>query len=263
MFAYAAAILLTFADGLGVQLVTQPVILERLQAGMVPRRERQTVIAKLFTDSGCQVELQKVDGHFSNVICRLPGDTDETIVVGGHTDFIDAGKGIVDDWSGSSLLPSLYQSLKLLEHRKHTYEFVAFTAEERGLVGSTRYVKELSPERRGTIKAFINLECVGLTTPKVWVRRSTPLLVDLFGEIANATQTPVQGVNVDNVGDDDTHPFLDKKMRVICIHSVTQETIRILHSNRDNLSAINPADYYATYRLVAFYLEYLDTKLTQ
>ena len=244
MFAYAAAILLT--------LVTKPVIQERLQAGMVLAKERQLVVAKLFNDSGCQVEMQKVDGHFSNVICRLPGDTDETIVVGGHSDFIDAGKGIVDDWSGSSLLPSLYQSLKLVEHRKHTYEFVAFTAEERGLVGSTRYVKELSPERRPKIKAFVNLECLGLTTPKVWVRRSTPLLVDLLGEIADATKTPVQGVNVDNVGDDDTHPFLDKKMPVICIHSVTQETIGILHSNRDNLSAINLDDYYTTYRLVAF-----------
>jgi hypothetical protein len=50
-------------------------------------------------------------------------------------------------------------------------------------------------------------------------------------------------------------------MPVICIHSVTQETIGILHSNRDNLSAINLDDYYTTYRLVAFYLEYLDLKL--
>ncbi len=108
----------------------------------------------------------------------------------------------MDDWSGAALLPSLYQSLKLTEHRKHTYEFVAFTAEERGLVGSTRYVKELGPERRGTVKAFVNLECLGLTTPKVWVSRSTPNLVRLLGEIADATKTPIQGVNVDKVGDE-------------------------------------------------------------
>jgi hypothetical protein len=30
------------------------------------------------------------------------------------------------------------------------------------------------------------------------------------------------GVVVDNVGDDDTHPFLDKKISVISIHSLTR-----------------------------------------
>jgi hypothetical protein len=81
-------------------------------------------------------------------------------------------------------------------------------------------------------------------------------------EIANATQIPLQGVNVDDVGDDDTHPFLSKKLPVICIHSVTQEKWQILHSQRDKLSAINPGDYYDAYRLVAFYLNYLDVRLS-
>jgi hypothetical protein len=72
-------------------------------------------------------------------------------------------------------------------------------------------------------------------------------------------QVPLQGVNVDKVGDDDSHPFMDKGVPVITIHSMTQETWPLLHSRRDNLKAVDLDQYYAAYRLVAFYLKYLDT----
>ena len=71
----------------------------------------------------------------------------------------------------------------------------------------------------------------------------------------------LQGVDVDKVGDDDTHPFLKAHIPVISIHSITQETWRILHSTSDGLEAIHFDDYYATYKLIAFYLAYLDLKL--
>ena len=238
-----------FGEGLHVQLADPSVI-----------RERQSAIAKIFTDSGCEVRVQKVDKRSSNVICSLAGETAATIVVGAHFDFAEEGEGIVDDWSGAALLPSLFDALKT-EHRAHTFEFVAFNEEERGLVGSARFVKELSAEERASLRAFVNLECLGLTPPKVWVHRSTPLLVQLLASVATAINVPLQGVNVDQVGDDDTHPFFDKGLPVICIHSVTQETWGILHSRRDNPNAINHRDYYDAYKLVAFYLAYLDSQL--
>lgn len=249
-----------YADSLVVNLLNQPAIENRLRQGLVPARERQEAIARLFAESGCQTTQQPIDKQSANIICTLAGNTGETIVIGGHFDFADKGRGIVDDWSGVSILPSLYQALKT-ERRQHTYQFVAFAGEERGLLGSARYVKELRPEQRARTAAFINLECLGLTPPKVWVRRSTPLLVTLLADIARAVKTPLQGVNVDKVGDDDTHPFLDKKIPVICIHSVTQETWSILHSSQDDAGAIQVEDYYSAYKLVAFYLAYLDSKL--
>ena len=68
-------------------------------------------------------------------------------------------------------------------------------------------------------------------------------------------------MDVDQVGDDDTHPFFSKHIPVISIHSITQETLPILHSNRDRVDAINLDDYYQTYKLAAYYLAYLDVKL--
>src|SRR5262249_46812342 len=117
------------------------VLEERVE--MVSRKmlERQATLEKLFTDVGCSGEYfttQKVPGSRSpTLICRLKG-TDPgagVIVVGGHYDFIDAGIGAIDDWSGSVMLPSLYESLKG-QPRRHDYVFIAFAAEEKGLVGS-------------------------------------------------------------------------------------------------------------------------------
>ena len=247
------------AEGLQLSLVNRDTVSERLRQGEVPAKVRQSVVERLFAESGCEARTQAIDKKSSNVICDLPGQTNATIVVGAHLDFVEKGQGIVDDWSGVSLLVSLYQTLKF-QNPKHSYEFVAFAGEERGLLGSTRYVKELNA-RPGPPTAFVNLECLGLTPPKVWVTRSNPVLVRKLLEIASAVHISVEGVNVDNVGDDDTHPFFSKKIPVISIHSITQEKWKILHSPNDNIKAIDPGQYYNAYRLVAFYLDYLDSQL--
>jgi Peptidase family M28 len=96
---------------------------------------------------------------------------------------------------------------------------------------------------------------------KVWVHRSTPALVARLNEVANAIQVTLQGVDVDKVGDDDTHPFLRARIPVISIHSLTQETLRFIHSPHDQLDAIHFDDYYTACELVAYYLAYLDLKL--
>ena len=129
-------------------------------------------------------------------------------------------------------------------------------------MGSRHFVKHLSRAQKSSFRAFVNLECLGLTAAKVWVRRSNPELIARLVEVANTFRLPLQGVNVEKVGDDDTHPFLEQRIPVISIHSILQDTLPILHSVRDNPDMIRQEDYYETYKLVAFYLAYLDAKLT-
>ena len=69
------------------------------------------------------------------------------------------------------------------------------------------------------------------------------------------------GVNVERVGTDDTESFRDKKVPAITIHSITQETLPVLHSPRDNLAAINVDYLYDSYRVVGVYLAYIDQTL--
>lgn len=259
LLAMATAALAANAETLKVDLAAPEVIQRRLASGEVKTKERQAAIRSLFAEVGCEAEERPIDKRNGNVICTLPGDTDAMIVVGGHFDFVDIGRGIVDDWTGTSLLPSLYHALKVLP-RKHSYQFTAFASEEKGLVGSRRYVKELSAEQRARVRAFVNLECLGLNPPGVWKSRSAPPLIALLLDVAHALNIPLAGVDVDQVGDDDTHPFLKAKIPVLSIHSITQETLPILHSTRDRLEAVNLEHYYAAYKLTAYYLAYLDQK---
>jgi hypothetical protein len=241
-----------------------PVIQQRLESLSRKVSERRAILETLFREVGCDganLSTQKVPGSKEpNIICTLPGETAEaaTIVVGGHYDLIDEGTGAVDDWSGAVLLPRLYQSLKQLP-RKHAYTFVAFAAEEVGLHGSREYVKKLSGEQKAGIRAMINLECLGLAPPKVWASRADKHLLEAYVRVAKALHMEATGANVDNVGDDDSHPFLDAKIPVLTLHSISTETLPILHTRRDQLSAINAADYYTTYRMIAAFLTFLDS----
>jgi Zn-dependent M28 family amino/carboxypeptidase len=242
-------------------LIKEPVIRQRLE--MVSRKlpERRATLEKLFTDQGCDIATQPVRGSKEpNVICTLNG-TDPAagvIVVGGHFDLITAGMGAIDDWSGSVMLPSLYQSLKG-QPRRHDYVFVAFAAEETGLHGSHEYVNKLTNEQRLTIRAMINLECLGLEGPKVWGSRADPKLLEAYARVIGALHIPPAVVNVEKVGMDDSYPFHDAKIPTLTIHSITQKTLPWLHSSQDKASAIRPEDYYATYRAVATLLAYLDS----
>jgi len=250
----------SFAQKLEVNLASESLIESRLASGQVRGRQRQAVIRGLFADAGCSAEEQPVGRHSGNVVCTLAGDTGSTIAAGGHFDFVDAGQGIVDDWSGASLLPSLYEALKT-HPRRHTYVFIAFTDEEQGLVGSARYIKKLTADQKARIHAFVNLECLGLNPVKYWANRSTPALVQDLADVAAGLGDSLQAVNVDKVGDDDTHSFLNAKIPVISIHSITPDTFGILHSARDKMAAIDFKNYYEAYKLAANYLAYLDAKV--
>jgi aminopeptidase-like protein len=250
------------ADEVELQLEPISAVMNRLRAGEVPAKQRQQAIENLFEQAGCKTTLERVDRHSSNVICDLPGKTSATIVVGAHYDFAGEGQGIVDDWSGAALLVSLFQTVKAA-HPQHQYEFVAFAGEEKGLAGSSRFVKEASVEQKAAIRAFVNLECLGLATPKIWMRLSNPMLVQRWAETATAVDSPMSGVNVGQLSDDDTHPFQLQNIPVISIHSLTQQTFSILHSKRDNMEAIHPDAYYDSYRVLALYLTYLDGELSK
>ena len=246
--------------------VERGVVESRLKDFAPKNDEREAEIKKLFAESGCE------DRHLSqqtvrnklppNVICILPGKTDEAIVVGAHTDKVDAGDGVVDNWSGAALLPTLYLSLNA-EPRRHTYVFIGFAGEEKGLVGSEYYAHHLSPEQRAKIVAMVNMDTLGVGPTKVWASHADKPLLQALWQTAAGMKLPLAGVNVDRVGTADSESFAEFRIPRITIHSITQETWPILHSNRDRLSAVKMDDYYNSYLLIAGYLAYLDTYLGQ
>ena len=120
----------------------------------------------MFLDAGCAAANRvgttgSLQRKQPNVICVLPGKGMETIIVGAHFDHATEGDGIVDNWSGASLLPSLMESLKGTP-RKHTFIFVGFTGEEDDLRGSEFYVKQIPAEQTAQLTAMVNMDSLGL-----------------------------------------------------------------------------------------------------
>src|SRR5271154_6779236 len=131
------------------RLQTRAIVEKRLKSFAADNQTREDIIRGWFAQSGCakrNLSEQPVKfGLPPNVICVLPGETAAVIVVGAHTDkVVRAGDGVVDNWSGASLLPSLLFSLSSLK-RHHTFVFIGFTGEEIGMVGSEYYVEDLAP----------------------------------------------------------------------------------------------------------------------
>jgi Iap family predicted aminopeptidase len=251
------------AQTLRYNTVSQEIVEQRLGAFVTRNNLREPAIRRIFENAGCSAEKlteQPVKGQKApNLICALPGNTDRDIVVGAHFDLVEAGQGVVDNWSGASLLPSLYQGLAS-EPRRHTFRFVAFTGEEPGLFGSKAYVQQVAKTHQW-VSAMVNMDTLGLAETEVWVSHADPNLVRLIRAAAATVKLPVSGVNVDNVGTTDSEPFREKKIPAITIHSVTAATLPILHTYRDRIEAIHKDEYYRTYQLVLAYLALLDQSL--
>lgn len=225
--------------------------------------EREARVKELFSAAGCgesMSELPVKTSKLPNVLCVLPGDSEQVIIVGAHYDQISPAQGIIDNWTGASLLASLYESLKS-EKRHHTFFFIAFTDEERGMVGSAFYASHMTREEVSKTRAMVNLDSLGLSPTKVWMHRADHSLAASLLAVSNAMKLPVAEVDVERVGSSDSESFASRHIPRITIHSVTQETFRVLHSSRDTVKELKFDDYYDSYHLLTGYLAYLDQTL--
>ena len=250
--------------GIDFDLLPREIIESRLRSFTRNNDARKTQLKLMLEEAGCDGDRLKEQPvrrpKLPNLICTLPGGSDATIVVGAHFDHTDAGLGVVDNWSGAALLPSLYQSLRA-KGRKHTFVFVGFTEEEQGLVGSSYYVQNLSSEQVAKLRAMINLDSLGLGPTKVWLNHSDMNLSRHMERLAFTMRFPFAVVNGDRVGDDDSTPFKKRGVPTLMLHSITQDTLSILHTARDRMDKIALGDYYASYNQIAAYLAYIDAIL--
>ena len=221
--------------------------------------DREATLRRFFEDSGCRKlsEQPVPEAGLPNLVCRLAGDTPQVILVGAHYDHVERGEGVLDNWSGASLLPALYDSLASAP-RHHTFIFVAFSGEEKGLPGSQSYLQQISAGDKQRIAAMVNLDTLGITSTKVWASRADPALLSALETVAAKLKLPVSTVNVDNVGTTDSESFRRQNVPSITVHSVTPETFRFLHTAGDNRHHLNFRNYYNSYHLLAAYLTCLD-----
>jgi hypothetical protein len=134
--------------------------------------------------NGCRVtgeiSVVRTGKPLKNVVAVLPGSgphAEETIVLGAHYDHLGLGgsgslaftnkkeihNGADDNGSGTAVLIEVAQQLTLRHAQQppaRRIVFIAFTAEESGLIGSERYVKDPLFPLNQTV-AMLNLDMVG------------------------------------------------------------------------------------------------------
>jgi hypothetical protein len=256
---------------LAADLAAQPVVLRKTSRMALESRlrdcpeknaQRLEKLKELFKAAGCpedRLSEQAVKGFREpNVIAVLPGQTESTILVGAHFDNESSGHGVLDNWSGAVLLPTLYESLKS-DPRRHTFIFIGFTAEEAGLKGSNHYARNMTGEEVGRTRALINLDCLGLGTTAVFAISANKRLSDMLADMAAAVKLPLRYSSLKG-GRWDADSF-SGKIPKITIHSITERTRPNINSFLDNFDAVKWKEYYDSYLLVAAYLAYLDTQL--
>lgn len=223
-------------------------------------QEREQTLKKLFEEAGCrQIGEPEVKGAATpNLTCTLPGTAKASVIIGAHYDKAARGDGVIDDWAGAALLPSLYESLRETP-RRLTLVFVAFTDHQKGLRGSTAFAKSLGGQGPDGVRAMINIDCVGLDPTEIWMKRSDQNLVTELARVAQSLKAPMTLVNRGDSTQVDSDSFADKHIPTIDFHSIRHETATLPNSDKDKLDLVKMADYANTYRLLAGYLAWLDS----
>jgi putative aminopeptidase FrvX len=255
---------LGFPQNIQFHTLDEGTIERRLQVAPKTNELREAGIEQLFAEAGCaskDITKQPVNKRkFFNVICTLSGDTDRTILVTAHYDKVAEGQGVVDNWTGVALLPDIYQSLQGLPH-KHRIIFISFCCEEEGLVGSQAFVEGLTKEEAAKIAAVINIDSLGLSPTKLWVSRADKHLSAILLAAAQTMNLPLSGMDVEKVGSADSESFEKLKIPRMTLHSVTQDTLKVLHSPLDQFKSVHMQEYYDSYKLIAAFVSLADSTL--
>jgi Tol biopolymer transport system component len=123
------------------------------------------------------VELVQQQSEVFNVVAKLPatGQARGAIVIGAHYDHLGMGGpnslhqgdpaphvGADDNASGVAALLEVARQLKAVPQRSMDVWFVAFSAEESGVLGSVHFVENLPPGlRKENMVAMLNMDMVG------------------------------------------------------------------------------------------------------
>jgi len=193
-----------------------------------------------------EITTQKFRGA-ENLVVKLPGLTEDTIILGAHYDFVDEGCGAIDNWSGIVAMSRVYKSVRALEQEK-TLLFVAFDNEETGLVGARAMANAIPKEDLIHYCAMINLDSFGMAQPFAMTNTSAASLMKVASDAASAMGVVFQTAPINNA-DADSSAFLARKIPAITLAGVSANWPTILHSNNDQKEKIDSRQVYLGYRV--------------
>jgi aminopeptidase YwaD len=246
--------------------VTRPVADILLSSGGLGIREVETAIASgrkplnlsLQASVSARTDIESVTGKTSNWFAVLegsaPGLKDEYVVVGAHYDHLGMGgpgsssrrpdtiavhNGADDNASGVSAMLEIAEKLRSNQGSlKRSLIFVAFGAEEMGLLGSKYFVNH-PPVDLLSISAMVNLDMVGRLDTLKGIQiggTGTSAEADTLIKLSNAAVGFRLALNQEGSGPSDHSAFYGKNIPVFFI---TTGAHTDYHTPEDDVDRIN------------------------
>lgn len=123
-------------------------------------------LAAAVAAGSCQVRLliegeERENALADLAILDIPGGTGSSVVISAHMDGHDLGTSALDNATGVAVALAAARALApRISARTHGLRVCLFTAEEWALMGSSRYLDDMDPAQRASLKLNINLDTV-------------------------------------------------------------------------------------------------------
>ena len=250
---------MSYAEKINFSPLPESTVVERREP--VPAlADRQARLEQLFRQAGCRgdalTEEKVASLPEANVICRLPGKSHETIIIGANY-----GQSPPDNWNAAALLPSIYQALTR-RRRKHTFLFIAFADENRTLGGSEFFVSHLDQASLEHTEAMVNLDAMGFAPTKVSTQHSDPELTKDLITTVYMLKRSIGQVDLSRAVKTDSESFAPRNIPRITLHSLTLPDVTdSQNADPSSLRHFQPDNYYSSYYLASGFLAYLDVTL--
>jgi hypothetical protein len=220
--------------------------------------DRLDAVIAAFRAAGAAPEELRIEklGSTTNLRVHVAGVEDERIVVGAHYDKVKAGCGVIDDWTGISLIVSLYRRLHDQAPRR-AIDLVAFGREEEGRLGSIAMARALDRQGRLGVCAMLNLDSFGLGPVQVMSNASNRSMIELARATAAAEGRALRIAPLFHA-DADSSSFRHRSIPALTLHGVTGDWPNILHSTRDVRGAIDLSELADSERFAWAVLQRLD-----
>lgn len=222
--------------------------------------ERMEGVRKLFLAAGAnedEIKVEKFDNDKTlNVVVRKAGKSNETIIVGAHYDRGEKGCGVMDNWTGVSIVAHIFKSIHRLDTQK-SYVFVAFDREEVGLKGSAAMAKQIPPEERRNYCSMVNFDSFGQAYPMALTNASSAKMVKFAENLAKESDLKFTAVEIAGASTD-SYSFREKDIPSVALGGLGADWQKILHTSDDQIEKVNMESVYIGYRFGLVYIAKLD-----
>jgi hypothetical protein len=213
-------------------------------AGTDAERQAASYLATQLETAGYAVDVEPFDyrvtagsGTSQNVVAQSPAEdpTAPLVVIGAHYDSVPQGPGANDNGSGTATMIELARELAHSPVPNVAVRYVAFGAEEIGLLGSKDYVGRLSGDDRRRFRVAISIDMMAVGDHPAF-GGSEPWVSDAMARAASQGYQP-QNMSVSLSRLSDHASFIDAGLPAIMFHWVDDP---FYHTNLDISPNVQP-----------------------